>query len=191
MGRNLRFVCKRTAKFLIVYRYWHWCIIVLDRTMTEHLCRNKLQMIKGKVIEQTGYSYVICFWKSSTVRSEVISRQECSLTLWSRNQHIAWFYVFRVLLRRVSCVASKHLPKENFTSFWRSFLQKFTYVIFGILNYGTWWTKRFSLPTFFCNGREHIAFSQGQKLLSNQFLHNLHFTELKESMKELTLVRFP
>ena len=22
--------------------------------------------------------------------------QECSLTLWSRNQHIAWFYVFRV-----------------------------------------------------------------------------------------------
>ena len=50
-------------------------------------------------------------------------RQECSLTLWSRNQHIAWFYVFRALLRRVSWVARKHLPKENFTSSWRSFLQ--------------------------------------------------------------------
>ena len=44
---------------------------------------------------------------------------------------------------------------------------------------------------FFCNGREHIAFSHGQKLLNNQFLHNLHFIEDEESMKELTLVRFP
>ena len=51
--------------------------------------------------------------------------------------------------------------------------------------------KRFSSPTLFCNGREHIAFSHGQKLLSNQFLHNLHFTEDEESMKEHTLVRFP
>ena len=51
--------------------------------------------------------------------------------------------------------------------------------------------KGFSSPTFFCNGREHIAFSHGQKLLSNQFLHNFHFTEDEESMKELTLVRFP
>ena len=41
------------------------------------------------------------------------------------------------------------------------------------------------------NGREHIAFSHGQKLLSNQFLHNFHFTKDEESMKELTLVRFP
>ena len=44
---------------------------------------------------------------------------------------------------------------------------------------------------FFCNGREHIAFSHGQKLLSDQLLHNLHFTDDKESIKELTLVRFP
>ena len=51
--------------------------------------------------------------------------------------------------------------------------------------------KRFSSPTLFCNGREHIAFSHGQKPLSNQLLHNLHFTEDEESMKEHTLVRFP
>ena len=51
--------------------------------------------------------------------------------------------------------------------------------------------KRFSSPTFFCNGREHIAFSHGQKLLSNHFLHNSHFTEDEESIKDLTLVRFP
>ena len=43
---------------------------------------------------------------------------------------------------------------------------------------------------FFCNGREHIAFSDGQKRLSHQFLHNLHFTEDEESVKERTLVRF-
>ena len=49
-GRNLRFVCERPAKFLILYRCWHWCTIVLDRTMAEYLCRNKLQMIKDKVI---------------------------------------------------------------------------------------------------------------------------------------------
>ena len=60
-------------------------------------------------------------------------RQECFLTLWSRNLHIAWFYVFRVLFWRVSCVARKHLPKEKFTSFWRSFLRQFTYVI--------WWNS--------------------------------------------------
>ena len=36
----------------------------------------------------------------------------------------------------------------------------------------------------------HIAFSHGQKLLNNQFLHNLNFIEDKESMKEHTLVRF-
>ena len=51
--------------------------------------------------------------------------------------------------------------------------------------------KRFSSPTFFCNEREHIVFSHGQKLLSNQFLHNLHYTEEEESIKEHTLVRFP
>ena len=73
-GRNLRFVCERPAKFLIVDRYWHWCIIVLDRTMAEYLCRNKLQMIKDKVILKTGYNYVICFWKSSPVRFWVISK---------------------------------------------------------------------------------------------------------------------
>ena len=28
-------VCERPAKYLIVYRYWHWCIIVLDRTMID------------------------------------------------------------------------------------------------------------------------------------------------------------
>ena len=61
----------------------------------------------------------------------------------------------------------------------------------GILNDGTWWKKRFSSPTFFCNGRQHIAFLHDQKLLSNQILHNLHFIEDKESMKEHTLVRFP
>ena len=44
---------------------------------------------------------------------------------------------------------------------------------------------------FFCNEREHIVFSHGQKLLSNQFLHNLHFTEKEESIKEHMLVRFP
>ena len=36
----------------------------------------------------------------------------------------------------------------------------------------------------------HIAFSHGKKFLNNQFLHNLHFIEDKESMKEHTLVRF-
>ena len=36
-----------------------------------------------------------------------------------------------------------------------------------------------------------MVFSHDQKLLSNQFLHNLHFIEDKESMKEHTLVRFP
>ena len=117
-------------------------------------------------------------------------RQECYLTLWSRNLHIAWFYVFRVLFWRVSCVARKHLPKENFTSFWRSFLWKFTYVIWWN---SEWWhmvKKEVFFTDIFCNGREDIAFSHGQKLLSNQFLHNLHFTEDKESIKEHTLVRF-
>ena len=125
--------------------------------------------------------------------SKSFRRQECSLTLWSRNQLIAWFYVFRVLFWRVSCVARKHFPQQKFTLFWRSFLRQFTYVICigGILNNGTWWKKRFSSPTCFCNGREHIAFSHGQKLLSNQFLYNLHFIEDEESMKEHTLVRFP
>ena len=33
--------------------------------------------------------------------------------------------------------------------------------------------KGFSSPTFFCNGREHIAFSHGQKLLSNHIKGNL------------------
>ena len=37
----------------------------------------------------------------------------------------------------------------------------------------------------------HIAFSHGKKFLNNQFLHNLHFIEDKESMKEHTLVKFP
>ena len=55
-------------------------------------------------------------------------RQEYSLTLWSRNLHIAWFYVFWV-----SCAARKHLPRGNFTSFCRSFLRQFTYVI--------WWNS--------------------------------------------------
>ena len=31
-------------------------------------------------------------------------RQEYSLTLWSRNLHIAWFYVFCMLFWRVSCI---------------------------------------------------------------------------------------
>ena len=88
-------------------------------------------------------------------------RQECSLTLWSRNLHIAWFYVFRVLFWRVSCVARKHLLREKFTSFWRSFLRQFTYVIWWNSDNGTWWKKRFSSPTLFCNGREHIVFSHG------------------------------
>ena len=49
----------------------------------------------------------------------------------------------------------------------------------------------FFTDIFFCNGREHCVFSHGQKLLSNQFLHNLHFTEDEESIKEHTLVIFP
>ena len=60
-------------------------------------------------------------------------RQEYSLTLWSRNLHIAWFYVFCVLFWRVSCAARKHLPWGNFTSFCRSLLRQFTYVI--------WWNS--------------------------------------------------
>ena len=51
--------------------------------------------------------------------------------------------------------------------------------------------KEVFFTEIFCNGREHIAFSHGQKLLSNQFQHNLHFIVDKESMKEHTLVRFP
>ena len=55
-------------------------------------------------------------------------RQECSLTLWSRNQHIAWFYVFRVLLSlefpasRVNICPKKTLRHlsyiRNFLEFW-------------------------------------------------------------------------
>ena len=60
-----------------------------------------------------------------------------------------------------------------------------------ILNNDTWGKERFSSPTFFSNGREHIVLSHGQKLLSNQFLHNLPFTDKEESMKEHTLIRFP
>ena len=51
--------------------------------------------------------------------------------------------------------------------------------------------RGFSSPTFFSNEREHIVLSHGQKLLSNQFLHNLPFTENEESMIKHTLIRFP
>ena len=116
-------------------------------------------------------------------------RQQCSLTLWSTYGVILCLpcATLKSFLRRAKTFAQK----KNFTSFWRSFLQQLTYVICRILNNGTRWKERFSSPTFFCNGRERVAYSRGQKLLSNQFLHNLHFTEKEESMKELTLVRFP
>ena len=82
-------------------------------------------------------------------------RQECSLTLWSRNQHIAWFYVFRVLLWRVSCVARKHLPKKKL------------YVILKII----------PSATYIRNFVEFWIMAQGEK---RSFLHQ-HFFVMEES----------
>ena len=122
-GRNLRFVCERTAKFF-------------NRILLLALVHNHTRQNDGRIslqkqtsndkrqnnLTKLGINFIF-------VSEFQIQIQKCSFTLWSCNQHKAWFYVFRVLLWRVSCVARKHLPKENFTSFWRSFLRQFTYVI--------------------------------------------------------------
>lgn len=51
--------------------------------------------------------------------------------------------------------------------------------------------KRLSSLTFFCNWREHFVFHVAiYNLQSNQFLHNLQFTEEEQCVKEHTLVRF-
>ena len=87
-SRNIRFTGEQ--KFLIVYRYWHWSIIVLDRTMREYPCRNKLQMIKEiSNLTKMGITMLFVSEKVLLFDPKSFRRQEYSRTLWSRNLHIA------------------------------------------------------------------------------------------------------
>ena len=134
MGRNWRFVCERPAKFL---NRIPLLALVNNRTrqnddrisLQKQTSNDKRQSNLSKL----GITMLFVSEKVLLFGTKSFRRQEYSLTLWSRNLHIAWFYVFCVLFWRFSCAARKHLPRGNFTSFCRSFLRQFTYVI--------WWNS--------------------------------------------------
>ena len=87
-----------------------------------------------------------------------------------------------MLFWRVSCVARKHLPKENFTSFWRSFLRQFTYVIWWNSAYWQMVRKRgFVHRHFFVTEESTLLF----RIAKSFYLTNSYTTYIFQMTKSL------
>ena len=94
--RHLRCICGRPAKFLFVY-----CLLVLVhiriRQNGGRICLQKqilngtrqCNITKGGILMSSNSELVLL------LDLKLLRRQECSIAFWSRNQHVAWFFLHR------------------------------------------------------------------------------------------------
>ena len=116
-SRYLRCICRRPEKFSLVH-----CLLVLVHIRTRQNggrislhkqisnCKRQCNITKAGIFMSSNSELVLL------LDPKLLQRQECSIAFWSRNQHIAWFF-----LHREETFAE--VEKPNFMSFWRSFLR--------------------------------------------------------------------